>query len=50
MAGNGGNKVVAFPELGVTVVLTTTNYNNRKAHGYTDELLDNFIVPVVSKL
>lgn len=45
MAGNGGNKVVAFPEMNVTVVLTTTNYNNRKAHGYTDEILNNFVVP-----
>lgn len=50
MAGNGGNKLIAFPELGVTVVLTSTNYNNRKAHGYTDELLNNYIVPAVAKL
>lgn len=49
MAGNGGNKVVAFPELGITVVLTATNYNNRKAHGYTDELLEKFIVPALKK-
>ncbi len=45
MAGNGGNKIVVFPELGVTVVLTSTNYGNRKAHGYTDELLDKYIIP-----
>ncbi|QIE59756.1 serine hydrolase [Rasiella rasia] len=50
MAGNGGNKIVAFPELNVTVVLTTTNYNNRKAHGYTDALLNEFIVPAVMQL
>jgi CubicO group peptidase (beta-lactamase class C family) len=47
MAGNGGNKVVAFPDLNITVVLTSTNYNNRKAHGYTDEILHDFIVPAL---
>ncbi len=45
MAGNGGNKIIACPELGLTVVLTSTNYNNRKAHRYTNELMDKFIVP-----
>jgi len=49
MAGNGGNKVMAFPELNLTVVLTATNYNNRKAHGYTDELLHKFIIPAARK-
>ena len=48
MAGNGGNKIVAFPELDITVVLTSTNYNNRKAHGYTDDLLNKYIVPAFS--
>lgn len=47
MAGNGGNKLVVFPALDITVVLTSTNYNNRKAHGYTDEILDKFIVPAL---
>lgn len=50
MAGNGGNKMVAFPALNVTVVLTSTNYGNRKAHSYTDELLDKYIVPVLSEI
>ncbi len=49
MAGNGGNKVMAFPELNLTVVLTATNYNNRKAHGYTDELLNKYIIPTMLK-
>lgn len=49
MAGNGGNKVLAFPELNLTVVLTATNYNNRKAHGFTDELLNKYIIPVMQK-
>lgn len=45
MSGNGGNKIMALPELNLTVVITTTNYNNRNAHNYTDELLDKYIIP-----
>lgn len=48
MAGNGGNKVLAIPGLNLTAVLTSTNYNKRKAHGYTDELMEKYIVPAVS--
>lgn len=50
MAGNGGQKILCIPELNLTVVLTTTNYNNRRAHGYTDELLDQYIVPAVQRI
>jgi CubicO group peptidase (beta-lactamase class C family) len=50
MSGNGGNKIFANPELGLTVVITTTNYGNRKAHSYTDEIINNFIIPVVENL
>lgn len=48
MSGNGGNKMVAIPSLNATVVITTTNYNNRNAHGFTDELMNDFIVPTLS--
>ncbi|MEL6142518.1 MAG: serine hydrolase [Bacteroidota bacterium] len=47
MSGNGGQKVLAIPALKLTVVITTTNYGNRKAHNYTDELMNKFIVPAV---
>lgn len=47
MSGNGGNKMVAIPELELTVVITTTNYNNRNAHNYTDELMNSYIVPAM---
>lgn len=47
MAGNGGNKIVAIPELNTTVVITTTNYNNRLAHGYSDELMNDYIIPTL---
>ena len=49
MSGNGGNKMVAIPELNATVVITTTNYNNRNAHNYTNELMNNYIVHVLSR-
>ena len=49
MAGNGGQKIAAIPELGLSVVITTLNYGNPKAHDYTDELLDRFIVPAMEQ-
>ena len=48
MAGNGGNKIVAIPELNTTVVITATNYNNRNAHGFSDELMNNYIIPAIT--
>jgi hypothetical protein len=47
MSGNGGQKVLALPELDVTVVITTINYGNRNAHNYTDEIMNEFIVPAM---
>lgn len=47
MSGNGGQKVLAMPGLALTVVITTTNYGNRKAHGYSDALMNDFIVPAM---
>lgn len=50
MSGNGGNKILASPELNLTVVITATNYNNRNAHNYTDEIMDAYIIPAIEKL
>lgn len=47
MAGNGGQKIMALPELGLSIVITTTNYSNGSAHRYTDEIINEFIIPVV---
>jgi len=49
MSGNGGQKVLAMPELGVSVVITTRNYGNRNGHDYTDEIMNEFIVPAMEK-
>lgn len=50
MQGNGGNKVLACPDLGLTVVITTTNYNNRNAHNFTDEIMNDYIIPAIEKM
>ena len=47
MYGNGGQKELSMPELNNVVVITTTNYGKRKAHSYTNELMDDYIVPAL---
>ena len=47
MMGNGGNKVVAIPELDLAVVITSTNYNTRGMHEQTDKLLTEYILAAV---
>lgn len=47
MSGNGGNKVMAFPDAGISIVITTQNYNNRNAHGYSEEMVSRYIVPAL---
>ena len=47
MSGNGGNKALAIPDLDLTVVITTRNYNNRNAHRYSDEIVNKYIIPTI---
>jgi CubicO group peptidase (beta-lactamase class C family) len=47
MNGNGGNKIVVFPELDLAVVITSTNYNTPGMHEQTEKLLSNYILPAV---
>ena len=47
MSGNGGQKILAMPELNLAAVITTTNYGMRQAHPYTNELMDKYIVPAI---
>jgi CubicO group peptidase (beta-lactamase class C family) len=45
MSGNGGNKVAVVPDLGMVVVITSTNYNTRGMHEQTDRLLSDYVLP-----
>ncbi len=47
MTGNGGNKVLAFPNVDMAVVITSTNYNTRGMHEQTDNLLGDYILAAV---
>jgi len=47
MSGNGGNKVAVFPDLNLTVVITSTNYNTRGMHEQTDRLLYEHVLASV---
>ena len=50
MSGNGGNKIAICPSLELTIVITSTNYNNRNAHNYSDEIMNAFIIPAIKQL
>lgn len=39
MTGNGGQKVVGFPDLGIAVAVTTTSYGKAEAHQWTDDVV-----------
>ena len=47
MSGNGGNKVLVFPGLDISVVLTSTNYNTKGMHQQTEQLLADYILRAV---
>jgi CubicO group peptidase (beta-lactamase class C family) len=47
MSGNGGNKVMVFPGLDMSVVLTSTNYNTKGMHQQTEQLLTDYILRAV---
>jgi CubicO group peptidase (beta-lactamase class C family) len=49
MSGNGGNKVVVIPELDMAAVITSTNYGTRGMHEQTERILNEYLVPAVSR-
>lgn len=49
MSGMGGNKVAVFPRLRAVVVITTTNYRVRDAHGLSERLLTDHVLAAISR-
>jgi CubicO group peptidase (beta-lactamase class C family) len=49
MSGNGGNKVLVFPELDLAVVITSTNYNTHGMHEQTEKLLTDYVLAAVGQ-
>jgi CubicO group peptidase (beta-lactamase class C family) len=48
MSGNGGNKVVVVPALGLVAVLSSQNYNAKGMHVVTDKLLQEHVLAAVT--
>lgn len=49
MTGNGGSKVYVFPELQLTVVITSENFRLREMHELSERLLTDYILAAVEK-
>lgn len=45
MSGNGGNKVIVFPELDAVVVVLSTNYNDRDMHDLSTAIVERYVLP-----
>jgi len=46
MSGNGGNKVIVVPELGLVTVITKTDFGRREAHRLSEEAFERHILPL----
>jgi CubicO group peptidase (beta-lactamase class C family) len=49
MNGNGGNRVWVIEELGLTIVLTKTDYNSQSMHQQARNLFQSLIAPALTR-
>lgn len=49
MSGNGGNKIVAIPQLDIAVVITSTNYNAHGMHQQTEAILNDYVLAALQR-
>lgn len=49
MSGNGGNKVILLPDLKAVIVILATDYNGKRMHEQTVELVERHILPALVK-
>lgn len=47
MTGTGGSKILVFPELKMTVVITSENFRLREAHELSERLVSEYIITAV---
>lgn len=47
MTGTGGSKILIFPDLHLTIVITSENFRLREAHQLSDRLLSEYILTSV---
>jgi len=47
--GNGGNKIFVFDDQELVIVITASAYGRRYMHGQVDEMMEQYILPAVSK-
>jgi len=46
-AGNGGNQIIVFKDLPVTIVITSKAYNKAYAHPQTDKIVNDYLLPAL---
>ena len=46
-SGNGGNKLMIFKDLGVTIVITATAYGQPYMHQQADEIIEDYLLPSI---
>lgn len=48
-AGNGGNAILIFKDLPVTIVVTARAYNKPYAHPQADKIVREYLLPAIIK-